>query len=260
MNSAPTNELKMLKRTRATASLSTDSCGGCGGWLEWVEEEGAAFMLFRWLHGWGSGRLFSCVYGKVGWVGGRRKTYPEDEVEHQRLDLELLKDGQHGDGVRGGDEGAKGQALGHGHGVGGVALGEAKEHHADKDGGHEGAHHGVEDNGGEVVEEDLAPQRVPRVENDGGQEANEEDGGADAPEPFLGLPVAGKADDEGNDEPHEDDRPCFRDVLGVELVADVVVHDQAHGQEAEEGEDEAIDHGFRGLVLLAELHHGLCLS
>lgn len=145
--------------------------------------------------------------------------------KHQRNNTQSYR-------VRGGDEGAEGEALGHGHGVGGMALREAEEHQADEDGGDEGAHHGVQHllgwfcwwcmcvcgggvvgiggwvkgrvvyasgttgvkhgpkgfvsqqmieragmqrdathDGHEVVEEDLAPERVARVEDDGREEA-----------------------------------------------------------------------------------------
>ena len=97
----------------------------------------------------------------------------------------MLEDGENGDGVGGGDERAKGQAFCHGHAVGSVGLGEAVEDHADEDGGDEGAHDGVEDDGGEVVEEDFPAEGVAGVEEDGGEEADEEDGGGDAAEPFC---------------------------------------------------------------------------
>ncbi len=56
--------------------------------------------------------------------------------------------GQGAHGVGGGDEGAEGEALGEGHGVGGVRLGEAVEGEAHEDGGDEGPHDGVQHLGG----------------------------------------------------------------------------------------------------------------
>lgn len=103
---------------------------------------------------------------------------PEHQVKHERVHLELLEDRQDRDRVRGGDERPEGEAFGHGQGVREVGLGECVEGQADKKGGEESAYHSVENDGNEVVQENLAAQGVSAVENNGRQEADKKHRGA----------------------------------------------------------------------------------
>ena len=119
------------------------------------------------------------------------QTLAEHEEVQADIDVDLLEDGEDGNGVDGGDETGEDEALGGGevllyHGArvdGGVdheaaqepSLGQSVETVTNCEGVEESPEDGEDHDGEEVVEEGLIIEREGRVQDDGGQEVIEEE-------------------------------------------------------------------------------------
>lgn len=90
--------------------------------------------------------------------------------------MNVLEDSEHGHGVHGGDQTAEEQVLQQSDvaQAEGFNLADAEQGHADADGVPQRAHHGVPEDGADVLEERAGGHEVARVQHDGGQEVQEE--------------------------------------------------------------------------------------
>lgn len=92
------------------------------------------------------------------------------------VDVDLLEHSQHGHGVHSGDEAAEQEVVQQGHVLQPESfhLADAIEGKADAKNVPDGPHHGVEQDGADVLEERAAGHEVAGVQHDGGQEVEEE--------------------------------------------------------------------------------------
>ncbi|TNN43239.1 hypothetical protein EYF80_046565 [Liparis tanakae] len=102
---------------------------------------------------------------------------PEHQDVEQLVDVDLLEHGQHGHGVHGRHDGAEQQAGQQVHAgqLGAFDLAHAVDHAADEEGVPQRAHHGEHQDGAHVLREGPDGQEVAGVEDDGGQQVEEEE-------------------------------------------------------------------------------------
>ena len=139
---------------------------------------------------------------------------PKAEVKHQGVDFQTLEDTENSHGIGRGNQGSECQTLRQRHVQRRARLPQTIQGETNEGSGDDGAHDGIQHGRHKVVKEHLPLQGVARVENDGREETDEEDCGADAGgQPLLGLAVRGENHDATQNGTDDDNGPRFRHVF-----------------------------------------------